>query len=172
MTAPWTETTLSTILTRYPPGKNTFNAHEFGVFYQGLPNKPLHLKGEKCSGGKHGKVRLAGLAAGNAYWERLQIFVFGTSVKPRCFNGAKTLSCWYRAQHKSWISWELFEDWVHELDQKFTVSKRKIALIINNCTAHPHVENLKWVELTFLPPNTPFVLWKLNIAHESFVNLS
>ena len=46
------------------------------------------------------------------------------------------------------------EDWVHELHRKFAVPKRKIALIINNCTAHPHVENLKWVELMFLPPNT------------------
>ena len=34
------------------------------------------------------------------------------------------------------------------------ISKRKIALIIDNCTAHPHVENLKWVELIFLPANT------------------
>ena len=37
---------------------------------------------------------------------------------------------------------------------EFAVSKRKIALIIDNCTDHPHVENLKWVELIFLPPNT------------------
>ena len=68
--------------------------------------------------------------------------------------GVKTLSCRYCAQHKSWMSGELFEDWVHELDRKFVVSKRKIALIIDNCTARPHVENLKWVELIFLPPNT------------------
>ena len=52
------------------------------------------------------------------------------------------------------MSGELFEDWVHELDRKFAVSKRKIALIINNCTADPHIENLKWVELIFLPPST------------------
>ena len=52
------------------------------------------------------------------------------------------------------MSGELFEDWVHELDQKFAVSKGKIALIIDNCTAHSHVENLKWVELIYLPPNT------------------
>ena len=52
------------------------------------------------------------------------------------------------------MSGELFEDWVHELDQKFAVSKRKIALIIGNCTAHPYVENLNWVELIFLSPNT------------------
>ena len=83
------------------------------------------------------------------------MFVIGKSVKPRRFKGIKTLPCRYRAQHKSWMAGELFEDWVHELDRKFAAeSKRKIALIINNCTAHPHVQNLKWVELIFLSPNT------------------
>ena len=153
MTAPWTETTLPTILSRYPL-ENIFNADKLGLFYQYLPNKILHLKGEKCSGGRHSKVCLTGLAAGNAYGERLRMFVIGKSVKPRCFKGVKTLPCRYHAQRKSWMSGELFEDWVHELDRKFAVSKRKIALIINNCTAHPHIENLKWVELIFLPPST------------------
>ena len=119
-----------------------------------MPNKTLHLKGEKCSGGKHSKVRLTRLATGNDYGERLQMFVNGKSIKPRCFKGAKTWSCRYRAQHKSWMSGEVFEDWVHELDQIFAASKRKIALITNNFTVHAHVENLKWVELSFLPPNT------------------
>ena len=99
-------------------------------------------------------IYLPTLKGGNVYGERLQMFVIGKSVKPRCFKGVKTLSCQYRAQHKSWMSGELFEDWVHKLDRKFAVSKRMIALIIDNCTAHPHVENLKWVELIFLPPNT------------------
>ena len=128
-------------ITNHPlplPLENIFNAGEFGLFYQCLPNKTLHLKGEKCSGGKHSKVRLTGLAAGNAYGERLQMFVIGKSVKPRCFKGVKTVICRYRAQHKSWMSAELFEDWAHELDRKFAVSKRKIALIIDNCTAHPY----------------------------------
>ena len=31
---------------------------------------------------------------------------------------------------------------------------RKIALIVDNCPAHPHVEGLEAVELVFLPPNT------------------
>ena len=60
MTAPWRETTLPTILTHYDPC-NIFNADEFGLFYQALPQKTLHLKGEKCSGSKHSKIRLTGL---------------------------------------------------------------------------------------------------------------
>ncbi|XP_057299424.1 tigger transposable element-derived protein 4-like [Hydractinia symbiolongicarpus] len=153
MTAPWSETTLPTILSRYPL-EDIFNADEFGLFFQCLPNKTLHMKGDKCSGGKHSKVRLTGLAAGNALGERLPMFVIGKSANPRCFKGVKTLPCRYRSQKKSWMSGELFEEWVRELDRKFSVSKRKIALIIDNCTAHPHVENLEWVELIFLPPNT------------------
>ena len=58
-----------------PPPENIFNAGEFGFFYQYLPNKTLHSKGEKCSDRKHSKVRLTGLAAGNTSGERLQMFV-------------------------------------------------------------------------------------------------
>ena len=87
----------------------------------------------------HRKVRLTELAAGNAYGKRLQIFLIGKSVKPRCFKGAKTLPCRYHAQYKNCMSRGLFKHWVHELDRKFSVSKRKIALIFDNCTAHLHV---------------------------------
>ena len=57
MTAAWKETSLPTILSRYEL-KDVYNANEFGLFYQGLPKKTLHLKGEECSGGKYSKVRL------------------------------------------------------------------------------------------------------------------
>ena len=55
------------------------------------------------------------------------------------------------------MSPELFEEWVQELDLKFGVEKRKIALVIDNCKSHPHVKILEWVELIFLPPNTTSV---------------
>ena len=37
---------------------------------------------------------------------------------------------------------------------KFHVEGRKVALIIDNCPAHPNVDNLKAIELVFLPPST------------------
>ena len=136
------------------PLENISNVDEFGVFYQCLTNKTLYLKGEKCSGGKHSKIRLTRLAAGNAYGERLPMFVIGKANKPRCFKGVRNLSCRYRAQRKSWMTAELFEEWVRQLDQKFSTANRKIALTIDNCRTHPHVEQINSIELIFLPPNT------------------
>ena len=153
MTAPWLETTLPTILSRYPI-ENIFNADEFGLFYQCSPNKTFHFKKEKCTGGKHSKVRLTGMAAGNAKGERLPMFVIGKSKNPRCFKGIKSFPCRYRSQPKSWMCSELFEEWVRELDRSFGSKKRKIALIVDNCPAHPAIDGLKWIEVVFLPPNT------------------
>ena len=44
--------------------------------------------------------------------------------------------------------------WVKELDWKFVAQDRKITLIVDNCPAHPIVDGLKAIELTFEPPNT------------------
>ena len=41
----------------------------------------------------HSKVRLIGLAAGNAYSEKRPMFVIGKSKNPRCFKGVKNLPC-------------------------------------------------------------------------------
>ena len=37
---------------------------------------------------------------------------------------------------------------------KLTKVNRKILLLVDNCTAHPHVSTLKNIQLKFLPPNT------------------
>lgn len=49
---------------------------------------------------------------------------------------------------------DLFEEWVREQDRKFESEGRKIALFIDNCPAHPQIDNLKAINLVFLPPNT------------------
>ena len=40
------------------------------------------------------------------------------------------------------------------MDKKFVSDGRKVALVVNNCPAHPHNQNLKLIKLLFLPPNT------------------
>ena len=108
---------------------------------------------EKCSGGKNSKIRLTSLAASNMIGEKLPMFVIGKSQKPCCFKHIKSLPCRYHAQKKSWMNSELFEEWVREQDEKFENEGRKVLLIIDNCPAHPVIENLKSITLYFLPPN-------------------
>ena len=69
MVAPWEQTKLPTILSKYDLNQ-IYNADEFGLFYCTESNKSLHLKNESCVGGKHSKLRLTGLTAANADGEK------------------------------------------------------------------------------------------------------
>ena len=65
----WSETSLPTLLYNYEL-KDVYNANEFGLFYQCVPNKS-----EKCSGGKLSKVRITAMASANAavcHWKSLK----------------------------------------------------------------------------------------------------
>ena len=99
--------------------ENVYNADEYGLFYQCLPNKSYQLKTEECFGGKHSKIRITGLVAVNAVGSKLPMFVIGKAKKPRCFKNIKTLPCRYCAQKKSWMDSILFEEWVRDLNRKF-----------------------------------------------------
>ena len=154
MTASWEQTTLPTILSSYNLA-DIYNADEFGLFYQALLERSLPLKSEKCVGGKHSKNRLTRMAAANALGEKLPMFVIGKSAKPRCFSGVRNIPCRYRAhKKKSWMDGVLFEEWIRELDSKFEREGRNVALIVDNCPAHPRVKDLKAINLVFLPPST------------------
>ena len=109
MVVEWNETTLPTLLSNYGL-ENIYNGDELGLFYQCLPYKSYQLKTEKCSGGKHSKIRITGLAAANAVGNKLPRFVIGKTKNPRCFKNIKKLPCRYRSQRKSWMDSVLFED--------------------------------------------------------------
>ena len=94
------------------------------------------------------------MAVGNVNRERLPMFVIGKSKTPTCFKGVKNTPYCYRAQPKSWISSELFEEWFKEIDRNIAAQKRKIVLIIDNWLVQPDVPALGWLELIFLLPNT------------------
>ena len=140
MTSSWNETTLSTILSNYKL-EVTFNAGEFGLFYQCLPDKTYHLKREKCTEGKKSKVRVTKMVAPSATGEKLPIYIVSKSKNPRCFQDFKHLPCQCVAQKKNWMNSQIIEGWVRKLDQKFRVDERKIAIIIDNCPAHPSISN-------------------------------
>ena len=84
MVAGWNETTPPTLLSNYGL-ENIYNADEFGLFYQYLPDQSYQLKTEKCSSGKHSKISITGLTAASAIGNKLPMFVNGKAKNPRCF---------------------------------------------------------------------------------------
>ena len=76
--------------------KGIYNADEFGLFYQCLPNKTYQLKSEKCFVGKLSKIRITGMAAENAMGDKLPTFVIGKTKNPRCFKYVKLFPSRYR----------------------------------------------------------------------------
>ena len=65
------------------------------------------------------------MAAANAMGDKIPMFVIGKSKSPHCFKRVKHLPSRYRNQNKSWMDSVLFEEWIPEMDIKFTKEKKK-----------------------------------------------
>lgn len=151
----WKSNDLKNILKDYQPD-DIFNADEMGLFYKCLPNKTLTLKDDACHGGKNSKERITVMVGANMSGkEKLRLLVIGKSKNPRVFKNVTSLEVDYRSNRKSWMTSAIFEEWIFKLDKKMRDQNRKIALILDNCPAHPNVSSkLSNVNLFFLPPNT------------------
>ncbi|XP_062582039.1 tigger transposable element-derived protein 4-like [Saccostrea cucullata] len=145
---------LKLLLTRYPP-QDIYNADETGIFFRLLPDKTLEFKDVDCHGGKKNKERLTAMVCANMDGtDKLPFLVIGKSANPRCFKNVQSLPVKYNANKKAWMTGDIFTTWVKQLDKKMKKKKRKIALVIDNCPAHPKIPALQSIELIFLPPNT------------------
>lgn len=134
--------------------KDIFNVDETGLFYKCTPDKTLTLKNERCSGGKLSKERVTLLVGANMDGsEKLPLLMIGKSANPRCFKNVKSKPLQYEANRKAWMTSELFEKWLMELDKTFGKQNRTILLFIDNCTAHNSIPQLEHVKVLFFPPN-------------------
>ena len=134
--------------------EHIFNADETGLFYKCLPDRTHVFKNETCAGGKLSKERLSVLVAASMAGEKLPLLVIGKAAQPRCFKNVKQLPLPYQSNSKAWMTSSIFETWVRKLDIKMKNNNRKIALVVDNCTAHAVMRGLTNVRLVFLPPNT------------------
>ena len=145
---------LSRLLEQYSPD-DIYNADETGMFYRLLPDKTLEYKKVGCHGGKKSEERLTVMVCANMSGkDKLPLLIIEKSANPRCFKNKKTLPTTYTSNKKAWMTSEIFTDWLKKLDQRLKRQKRKIAMVVDNSPAHPHVRGLQCVELIFLPPNT------------------
>jgi transposase-like protein len=142
MTSEWRNDTLPSLLQGYSPD-DVYNADETALFYRCLPNKTYTLKGENASRNKkESKDRLTVLVAANmSGTDKLKPLIIGKSANPRCFRGVHVpLS--YKSSAIARMTGDLWTWWVRTLDATMRLKKRRILLIIDNCPAHPVIENL------------------------------
>ncbi|GFS15232.1 ADP-dependent glucokinase [Elysia marginata] len=134
---------------------DVYNADETGLFWRLLRNKTTDFKGQECHGGKDPKDRITLLTCANMDGShKLPLFVTGKFKTLRCFKGVRKLPVQCQANSKAWMTAGIFTEWLREFDKMMYRQKRKVLLTLDNCTAHPKVDNLKAVELLFLLPNT------------------
>ena len=108
---------------------------------------------ENASGGKKHKESLTVLVAANMSGiEKLPLLIIGKNSKPRCFKGMKSLPLEYTSNKKAWMTSALLESWLRKLDWKFLLQGRTIAMVVDNCPAHPSIDNLRAIKLIFLTP--------------------
>lgn len=136
-----------------------FNADETGLFYRVTPDKTLKYQGEKCVGGKHSKERITVLVCANMTGsEKRKLLVVGHSRTPRCFKNCNQLPVSYASNKSAWMTSVLFENELRQWDKELKNKNRNFLLMVDNCPAHPHIENLKFIKLVFLPPCTTAIL--------------
>ena len=71
----------------------------------------------------------------------------------------QTLPVEYVTNKKAWMQSDLFTKWLTKLDRKFMQAGQRVAVVVDNCPAHPNVQSqLLAIQLVFLPPNTTSVL--------------
>ena len=135
---------------------DVYNCDETGLYFKALPEHSMCFKDQKPSGGKKAKERLTVLVTTNMDGsDKRTPLVIGKSLNPRCFRGVSNLPVSYKANKNAWMTSTIFEEWLIALDKEMVKKKRKICLLMDNCSAH-NVKDLKLeaVEIVFLPPNT------------------
>ncbi|XP_050063138.1 tigger transposable element-derived protein 6-like [Aphis gossypii] len=87
--------------------------------------------------------------------------IIGKSKNPRCFRAVKTLPVDYYANSNAWMTSQIFTEFLRKWDKEIK-KPRRILLILDNCTAHPNLQNLENIDLKFLPPNTTSLIQPLD----------
>ncbi|KAE8738361.1 hypothetical protein FOCC_FOCC016158, partial [Frankliniella occidentalis] len=152
----WTSVVLPGLLQGYTL-KDVYNADEFGLYINMLPDKTMCRKDEPESskGNKQSKARVTVLLGSNADGsDKLLPLVIGKAKTPRALSGVQRLPCTYTNTDNAWMTGEKYEWWLRKFDCRMRIEKRNVLLFVDNCPAHPAVHGLTNVKVVFLPKNT------------------
>ncbi|CAG0915918.1 unnamed protein product [Notodromas monacha] len=151
---------LSDIVSAYNP-KDVFSAGEAGIFYRLLPYHVFPLRNDTY--GKTSKQILTVLLCCNALGtEKRRPLVIGASLQPESLMSVAHLPCDYNASEQALMTQEIFSDWLRELDSDMQQQKRRILLLVDECSAHRHLPWLENVRVEFVPSDPTSVFQPQN----------
>lgn len=166
MAEEWKNTKIATFLDNFC-ADDIYNADETGLYYRATPDGSLCYKHIELSGYKKAMDRITVLCCANmSGTDKRKLLVIGKSAKPRCFKGIRieNLPLEYHANKNAWMTSEIFRKWLTSWDAELQVQQRKIMLLVDNCAAHPHLDNLQNIKLEFLPSNTTSLVQPLDMG--------
>ena len=152
----WIREILDPILIEYKP-ENIFNCDETSLLYRAMPTGTIAQKDEKVHGFKKSKDRVTVLLCVNQTGEdKLQPLFIGKSKMPRCLKNVKNYPISYTYSKNSWMTKNIFTDWLTKLDLNMKKQNRKIVLFMDNVGSHKteNSSRLTNVRIEFLPANT------------------
>jgi len=155
----WLDDKWPVIRAGYSP-EDIYNADETGLFFKMLPNATYNSKFDVANGKKLSKERVTVLVCANMTGtDKLPLLIIGKSARPRNFpKNLSSLPVTYRSNKKAWMTGMLWEEWIRQLDSKFGKEKRKVLLLIDNCSAHVEIPHLKNIQIEYFPPNVTSLL--------------
>jgi hypothetical protein len=162
----WKSTKLPNFLQKFC-ADNIYNADETGLFYCATPDGSLTYKHTTLSSSKkamdHVTVLCCSIMSGT---DKGKLVVIGKRAKPRCFMGISmdSLPAVYYANKNAWITSEILNKWLVSWDMELQRKPRKILPVLENCTAHPHLDSLKNIQLEFLSPNTTSLIQSMDMG--------
>ena len=145
-------TVLQVKIAKFDPS-DVYNMDENGLFYTQAPSSTVSKR--PTEGVKLDKKRITLALAANAEGShKLPLLFIGKAKSPRCFKKklGEALGFCYGYNKKSWMTLQLFTEWLTEFKKEMVKRKRKALLLQDNAPTHHNIMTSN-VEILFLPPN-------------------
>ena len=146
-------------------GEDIYNTDEMGLFFKTCSKKSLMFQGDTAHGSKKFKDRVTLLLTCSWSGEKMKHTLIGKSEKPRALKRAdmKRIPVHYRAQKSSWMTSQLFTDFLKYFDTEEGKKEqnRQVLLFMDNAGVHNSaVDNvpLKHTKVVFFPKTQRAVL--------------